>query len=175
MWRSLKNLLIGLPLLSCSHVDINQYKNEKPQLDLKSYLDGKIRGWGIVQNRSGEVVKRFDFNGIASWNGDIGHFDEKIIYSDGQVESRVWQLTKLSDSSYEAFTPSLIGKAQITVAGNAMNWRYTMKIKVNNSEYKIDFDDWMFLISDGKLMNRNYFKKFGINVGELTLFMEKVK
>ena len=54
-----------------------------------------------------------------------------------------------------------------------MNWQYTMNVKVDDSSYAIDFDDWMFLMDDGKLVNRNYFHKFGFNVGELTLFMQK--
>jgi hypothetical protein len=31
----------------------------------------------------------------------------------------------------------------------------------------------MYLMPDGQLINRNYFKKFGFTVGELTLFMQK--
>jgi len=54
-----------------------------------------------------------------------------------------------------------------------MNWQYTMNIKVDNSTYAINFDDWMFLMDGGRIINRNYFTKFGLNVGELTLFMQK--
>ena len=162
-----------LCLVACSHIDINQYQQQSPKLNLQSYLNGKIKGYGIVQDRSGNVTKRFDFSGVGSWDGDIGHFAEKITYSDGKVESRVWEFTKLSDNSYEATTPDVIGKAVISIAGNAMNWQYTMNVKVDDSSYAIDFDDWMFLMDDGKLVNRNYFHKFGFNVGELTLFMQK--
>ena len=48
-----------------------------------------------------------------------------------------------------------------------------MNIKVDNSTYAINFDDWMFLMDGGRIINRNYFTKFGLNVGELTLFMQK--
>lgn len=37
-----------------------------------------------------------------------------------------------------------IGKTVISIAGNAMNWQYTINIKVNDSSYAIYFDDWMF-------------------------------
>lgn len=161
-------------LFACSGIDVNQYKDETPKLDLQAYLSGKIKGYGIVQDGNHNVTKRFDFSGFASWSGNIGTFNEKIVYTDGKVDKRVWKFTKINNGYYEATTPDVIGKAKIKIAGNAMNWKYTMNVKVNDkTTYKIDFDDWMFLMNDGKLVNRNYFHKYGLDVGELTLFMEK--
>ena len=165
--------LCGMILASCSSNKLSQYENNTPKLDLQSFLDGKISGYGIVEDYKSNVTRRFDFSGIASWKDDNGNFDEKIVYNDGKVESRVWSIHKISDSVYEATTPAVIGKAEINIAGNAMNWKYTMNIQVDDSTYKINFDDWMYLMPNGKLINRNYFKKFGFTVGELTLFMQK--
>ncbi len=160
-------------IASCSNNKINQYASNIPKLDLPTFLSGKIVGYGIVEDYQSNITKRFDFYGFATWNGNTGSFDEKIIYSDGNIESRVWSINKMNESTYEAINSDLIGKAQIKVVGNAMNWKYTMKIKVDNSRYKIDFDDWMYLMPNGQLINRNYFKKFGFTVGQLTLFMQK--
>lgn len=165
--------LCGIFMASCSNNKINQYANNTPKLDVQNFLNGKISGYGVVEDYSANITRRFNFSGVAKWNGNNGEFDEKIVYSDGKQESRIWSITKLSESSYEATTPDVIGKAVISVAGNAMNWRYTMNIKVDDSIYKINFDDWMYLMPDGQLINRNYFKKFGVTVGELTLFMQK--
>lgn len=165
--------LCGFLLASCSNNKINQYANNTPKLDIQSFLNGKITGYGVVEDYGANITRRFNFSGIASWAGNNGRFDEKIVYSDGKEESRIWTITKLNESSYEATTPDVIGKAVISVAGNAMNWKYTMNIKVDDSIYKINFDDWMYLMPDGQLINRNYFKKFGLTVGELTLFMQK--
>ncbi len=174
MLRFIFITILAFFLFACSGMDINQYKNESPKLDLQTYLNGKIKGYGIVQDRNHNVTKRFDFSGNASWNGNIGTFNEKIVYNNGKVDKRIWKFTKINDGYYEATTPDVIGKAIIKVAGNAMNWKYTMNVKVDDSTtYKIDFDDWMFLMNDGKLVNRNYFHKYGLDVGELTLFMEK--
>ena len=165
--------LCGLFIASCSSNKIDQYAKTTPKLDLQTFLNGNIKGYGIVEDYKSNITKRFNFYGNASWNGDEGTFNEKIVYSDGNIESRIWSIHKISTSMYEATTPDVIGKARIKVAGNTMNWQYTMNIKVNDSIYKINFDDWMYLMPDGQLINRNYFKKFGFNVGELTLFMEK--
>jgi len=171
--RKILTALCGLFMVSCSSSKISQYANNTPKLDLQAFLNGKIVGDGIVEDYSANVTRRFEFSGMASWQGNNGKFDEKIVYSDGKEESRVWTLVKISESSYEATTPDVIGKATISVAGNAMNWKYVMKVKVNDSLYKINFDDWMYLMPNGTLINRNYFRKFGLNVGQLTLFMKK--
>ncbi len=173
MLRYLISALTAAAVCGCSNLDISQYKNQEPHLDLQAYLNGNISGVGIVQDRNHNVTKRFKFNGRGYWNGDNGTFDEIIAYSDGKVESRTWSFKKISESSFEATTPDVIGKASIKLSGNSMNWQYTMNIKVDNSTYAINFDDWMFLMDGGKIINRNYFTKFGLNVGELTLFMQK--
>ncbi len=49
-----------------------------------------------------------------------------------------------------------------------------MDIIVDNSTYKVRFDDWMWQMNDGIIINRSYIKKFGITVAELTLFMKKL-
>ena len=165
--------LYGLIMASCSSNKIQQYVNNTPQLNLQHFLNGKISGYGIVEDYKSNVTRRFNFFGIANWSGNHGSFDEKIVYSDGKIESRIWSIYKITENTYQATTPDVIGKADITVAGNAMNWKYTMNVKVNDSLYKINFDDWMYLMPDGQLINRNYFKKFGFVVGELTLFMQK--
>ncbi|HCQ71641.1 MAG TPA: DUF3833 domain-containing protein, partial [Rhodospirillaceae bacterium] len=67
----------------------------------------------------------------------------------------------------------IIGTATGHTAGNAMRWAYAMDLDVGEKTYRITFDDWMFLMNDGVLINRSYLKKFGLTVGELTLFMQK--
>lgn len=173
--RKLMMAICSLFISACSNNKINQYSENTPKLNLKDFLNGKIIGYGIVEDYNKNVTRRFNFYGNAKWEGNQGVFDEKIVYSDGKEENRVWSITKINDISYEATNRDLIGTATITIAGNAMNWKYKMNIKVDNSVYKLDFDDWMYLMPNGQLINRNYFKKFGFTVGELTLFMEKEK
>ena len=119
------------------------------------------------------MTKSFDFSGDASWQGDNGQFHERMVYNDGKVDTRVWTFKKISENRYEGYTNEVIGIAVIDISGNAMNWKYKMNVKVRDKTYLISFDDWMFLLPEGKLINRNYFKKFGLTVGELTLLMQK--
>jgi hypothetical protein len=49
------------------------------------------------------------------------------------------------------------------------------RLPVGDATYCITFDDWMWQMNDGVLINRSYLKKFGITVAELSLFMQKQK
>ena len=48
-----------------------------------------------------------------------------------------------------------------------------MKLEVGGTTYDVTFDDWMYAMNDGIVVNRSYLKKFGFRVAELSLFMQK--
>lgn len=165
---------MAITLLSACSDDINQYQGKQPTLDLPTYLQGKIEGDGIIQNWRGHVVKSFHFSAEANWQDNICTLDEHMTYDDGSADHRIWHIEKIDDHHYQANTKDVIGKAMISVQGNAMQWRYQMDVKVKDSTYRLKFDDWMYLVNNDTLINKNRFKKFGITVGSLTLFMHKV-
>jgi hypothetical protein len=160
-------------LTACTGPNLTYYKQDAPPLDLKDYFTGPIKAWGLVQDRKGQVTRRFDVVMHGSWEGDVGTLEEHFNYYDGETDKRVWTITKISADRYEGKAGDIIGKADGEVAGNTMRWAYVMDLPVGDTTYKITFDDWMFLMNDGVLINRSYLKKFGITVAELTLFMQK--
>ena len=48
-----------------------------------------------------------------------------------------------------------------------------MDLKVGDGSWRVSFDDWMFLQPDGVLVNRARVKKWGFEIGEVTLFFTK--
>ena len=92
--------LLLLGLTACSGPDIRQYAGEQPRLELSDYLNGELEAWGMFQNRSGEVVKRFHVAMTGTWQGDVGTLDERFTYSDGTTERRVWTLRRQADGSW---------------------------------------------------------------------------
>lgn len=152
---------------------LSDYKDSQPPINLKEYFNGPIKAWGFVQDYSGKVTRRFDVEMVGSWDGDTGTLKEKFEYYDGETDERVWTIKKISDNHYEGSAGDIIGKAKGQTSGYAMRWAYQMNLDVGDKTYKITFDDWMFQMNDGILINRSYLKKFGFTVGELTLFMQK--
>lgn len=154
---------------------IEDYAQEKPSVDVKTYFDGPIKAWGLVQGRNGKVLTRFDVTMVGRWDGDEGVLEEDFNYYDGRKQQRTWRITRTGKDSYTGTADDIIGSAVGEQGGNAVRWSYVMDLEVSGKTYKIKFDDWMWLMNDGILINRSYLKKFGITVAELTLFMQKVE
>lgn len=164
-----------MALSGCSGHQIESYQGTKPVFDLKSYFNGPIKAWGVVQDRSGKVIQRFDVNMNGTWEGDTGTLKEHFRYYDGKTQERTWTIKKTSEGHYQGTAGDIIGTAGGEVVGSAMRWAYQMDVPVGGTTYRITFDDWMFNMNDDVLINRSYLKKFGFTVAELTLFMQKQK
>ena len=162
-------------LSSCAGNNIDYYKGTTPRADIKEYFNGPVKAWGIVQDWRGRVVRRFDVSMVGEWNGDIGTLTEHFDYYDGEKQQRVWTIKKLADGTFEGTASDIIGKATGNTEGSAVRWNYVMDLPVGDTTYHIRFDDWMWVMNDGVLINRSYLKKFGITVSELTIFMQKQK
>lgn len=162
-----------LNLMSCSNHNINNYQNEVPKINLREFFNGKIEALGIVQDRSGKVIKRFKVDILASWNGNIATLDEKFVYSDNTKSARVWKLNEISSHQYVGRAGDVLGTAIGETAGNTFYFQYYLDLPVGDSSYKVHFEDWMYLLDDNTLLARSYMTKWGINLGEVTIVMTK--
>lgn len=162
-------------LSSCAGNTLDYYKGTTPKADIKEYFNGPIKAWGIVQDWRGHVVTQFDIDMVGKWDGDTGTLTEKFTYYDGKKQERMWTIKKLPDGTYEGTADDILDKATGATQGSAARWSYVMDLPVNDTTYNIRFDDWMWQMNDGVLINRSYLKKFGITVSELTIFMQKQK
>ena len=67
----------------------------------------------------------------------------------------------------------VVGEAQGDLAGNALNWTYTLALPVDGTIYHVQFNDWMYLITPKVMLNKAKMSKFGIELGEVTLSFYK--
>ena len=162
-----------LGLAGCAGIPVEKYRAEKPVLDLKTYFNGTIDGWGMFQKRSGEVVKRFHVVVDARWQGEVGTLDERFTWSDGTTSRRVWTITKQGEGRYTGRADDVIGEAVGESAGNALRWRYVLALPDDGKVWHVHFDDWMYLIDDQVMLNRSVMSKWGFNLGEVTLSFKK--
>jgi hypothetical protein len=155
-------------------VDIKSYANETPKLDLATYFNGTVDGWAVVTDRSGKVIKRFTVAMKCTWQGDVGTLDEDFTYSDGKKEKRVWTIKKLPDGKYAGTAADVIGTADGSAAGNALNWKYTLALPVDGTIYNVQFDDWLWQIDEKVMLNKAVMSKFGFKLAEITIsFMKR--
>ena len=164
-------------LFGCSGPQVSQYANEKPTLDLSEYFSGTIDAYGIFTDRSGAVVKRFTVLIQANWQvvdgKKVGTLDERFDYSDGSKQKRIWTLTETAPGKYIGKADDVVGEANGSSAGNALNWAYTLALPVDGTVYNVQFDDWMYLVTPKVMINKAQMSKFGINLGEVTLSFYK--
>ena len=172
--RTLLTLLTIFLLSGCNSVDVAQYATNRPQLDLFSYFTGKTKGYGIVQNRKGVQTRYFivDITGTIEADGSLKLYEE-FDWSDGEQPTRTWMINKSSEHNYSGTAGDVVGTAEGSAYGNALNWEYHLNLKVEDSTWEIKFDDWMFLITEQILINRARMSKFGFTVGEITIVFQK--
>ncbi len=174
----LLSLLIAAGLAAgCAGPQITDYALEKPQLDMRQYFNGTLDAYGVFTDRSGKVVKRFTVVMKCSWQGspgqEVGVLDEDFTYSDGSKDRRVWTLKRGADGQYTGTAADVLGEANGQEKGNAFRWGYTLKLPVDGKIVEVQFDDWMYLMSDKVMLNKAVMSKFGFKLGEVTLSFVK--
>lgn len=163
--------LVGLS--GCASQSIEQYAQEKPGLDLQQYFNGTLDAYGVFTDRSGAVVKRFTVLMQCSWQGDDGVLDEDFVYSDGTRQKRIWRLKKLGNGRFSGRADDVVDEALGESQGNAFHWVYTLSLPVNGRVFEVQFDDWMYLMTDTVMLNKATMSKFGLRLGEATLSFTK--
>lgn len=166
----MRAMLAGLlTLAGCGSVPVDQYRAEWPAMDLQRYFNGTVDAWGMFQDRSGKVVKRFTVRIDAKWAGDTGTLDEHFDYSDGTRSRRVWTVTRIDAHRYRGTADDVVGEARGEAYGNALRWQYVLRLDVDGRTWEVDFDDWMYRVDDQVMLNRSVMSKFGFRLGEVTL------
>jgi len=172
--RALLGLATATLLGACASAPTPaDYAQETPRLDLRSYFNGPLTAHGIFTDRGGKVARRFTVRMVGTWTGNQGVLEEDFVYSDGTKERRVWRLTDQGNGRYSGRADDVVGEAIGIAAGNALNWRYTLALKVDGRTVEVQFDDWMYLMDDRVMLNKAAMSKFGIFLGEVTLSFTK--
>jgi len=168
-------ILFGILLTSCSGNKMKpiDFKSQKPRLIIEDYLSGNVKAWGILQNRSGKVTRQFSADLNGKWNGKKLILDEKFNWSDGEIQTRQWQINKIDEHNYEGTAGDVVGTAKGYSYGPAFKFEYVLLIPIKGKEIKITFDDWIFMQDERVAINRATMTKFGIKVAELTVMFVK--
>lgn len=153
---------------------VTVYKDKGPRLELDKFFNGDLRAWGVVMSRSHKVTRRFVATLNGQWKDNKGVLKEEFIFDDKEVQKREWKLTKTGDNKYEGTASDVNGTGYGETSGFAMNWKYTLQIPVDGVVYNVGFDDSMFLVDEKNLINRAEMTKFGIRIGEIIIFIQKI-
>lgn len=149
----------------------DDYADHGPQFDIRERLNGAIVCEGVIYGPTGKVTSRFTADFEATWDGNIGTMKEIFHYDSGNVQNREWKLTLGNDGAIKAEAPDVIGAGSGQQKGSAVLMNYRIKLSDEAGGHVLDTTDWMYLMSNGSIMNRSQFRKFGIKVAELVATM----
>ena len=166
--------LIIIFLTGCANnMKPTDFKDQKPKLVIEDFLSGNVKAWGILQNRSGNVIRQFSADLNGKWDGKKLLLEEKFNWTDGEIQTRQWTINKLDEHNYTGTAKDVVGTAKGYSYGPAFKFEYVLLVPVKGKEMKITFDDWIFKQDENVAINRATMKKFGFKVAELTVMFVK--
>jgi hypothetical protein len=177
----IKPLLLSTALLlsGCASTNIAQFDAAKPDLVLEDFFLGQTQATGLFEDRFGKVRRQFTVDISGKVEGDTLILDEDFTYNDGEKQRRIWKLKKMGNGRYEGRANDVDGVAIGVLRGNAFNFRYAIDLKVGTKKdgsaknWRVTFNDWMFLQPNGVILNRAYVSRWGLQIGSVTLSFKK--
>lgn len=177
MIKLISTIILAMSLFSCSNLTPKTYESNSPKLDIQQYLNGKVKAWGILEDRSGKITRRFVVDMEGKWEDNKGVLEEYFTFDDGEKSERIWTIIFDDENNFSATAADVVGKATGSQHGNAMQMQYVLDLEVDKEKgtrYNVTLDDWMYLLDDKILVNKSKIKKFGITFGKLTIFFQKL-
>lgn len=173
----LKPVTLGLALslmAACSgRPSLDDPALSSRDLDLERFFNGNLLAHGQFQDRFGTVRSRFRVDMVGKWNGRTLRLEEDFSYDDGHEDHRTWILTRTGPETWQGTAGDVVGVASGREKGDTFNWTYTVDLPRDGGSLRVQFDDWMWKMSDTRVINRAYVRKAGITIGEVIIFFEK--
>jgi hypothetical protein len=162
-------LLLAAIAAGCAAVNVNDYRDFEPRLDMEEFFQGKLTAHGVVKDRAGRVIRTFNADITASWEDGVGLLDEDFLFDDGTADNRKWVLTPTVSNRYAATAGDVIGVGELEVAGNSVFLDYVLRVPYRDGTVDVRVDDRMYLVAPGVLLNESEMRKFGVRVGSILL------
>ena len=141
--------------------------------DITRFLLGRTRAWGIFEDRFGHLRRRFDVEMEGRWEGDAFLLAERFVYDTGETEARTWRLKRDTPGRFTATCADCVGEARGVSSADTIRMSYTFRLKLATRTLTVHLDDRIYRLGDGIAMNRATMRKWGIRIGELSLFFRR--
>ena len=143
------------------------------RFELTTFLHGRTRAWGVFEDRFGRLRRRFYVTMTGTWHDNTFVLDEQFLSDDGRIEHRVWHVTPLAEGRFTATCDDCIGEAVGRCTTDSVVMRYRFRLRLPSRVLTVDFLDRLYKINATTAVNRAMVSKWGIKIGELSLFFLK--
>ncbi|RMF08848.1 MAG: DUF3833 domain-containing protein [Alphaproteobacteria bacterium] len=172
--RRLCIVYLVMMTMGCSSMTVAEFEGGTPELKLEEFFLGRTEASGFFEDRFGRIRKQFVVSIHGDWDGRVLTLEEDFRYLDGTTEKRLWKIRTVGEYGYEGTAENVVGIAAGKRAGNAFNWRYSFAMAVGNDVWRVKFDDWMFLMPNGVLINKATVTRWGFEIGRVTLAFRRL-
>jgi hypothetical protein len=152
-----------------------EYEGLAPAIDIRKHLSGPIVCEGVIYGPTGRVSSRFVARMQGEWNGNSGVLREHFVYDNGDRQERAWLLELSDDGRIAARADDVVGVGRGKQSGPGVRLCYRIRLPEEAGGHVLDTTDWMYLVEDGKIINRSQFRKFGFKVAELVATIRQEK
>lgn len=142
--------------------------------ELTSFLEGHTRAWGVFEDRFGRVRRRLAVDMHGRWQDGTFVLDERFEYDCDTVEMRTWRVVPLGGGRFRASCPDCVGDAMGECTIDSVRMSYRFRLKLESGEIVVTFDDRLYRIGESIAVNRATMSKWGIKLGELSLFFQRL-
>lgn len=143
---------------------IDVYRNEKPALDIRTYLVGTWRAAGVMEDVSGRVVGRFVVTLEAAWSGNEGTLTETWHDAAGANEIRITKLSVDTAGNIIGEGTHTSGELYGKQRGQAMQLVYGLKRDMGAKSAVLSTKDCFYAIDGAHFMRKTQMRKFGIGI-----------
>jgi Protein of unknown function (DUF3833) len=141
---------------------------------LTEFFNGTVLAFGMFEDRFGTLRRRFEVEMSGRFEGETFWLTEHFRYDDGEIADRVWRIVPGSDGSFTATAGDIVGQVQATATPDTITMRYQHRIEMQGRSVVLSFLDRIFAMDAQTAFSRAKVSKFGIKVGEVTIYYRRI-
>lgn len=141
--------------------------------EITRFLEGRTTAWGIFEDRFGTLRRRFTVDMNGRWEGKVFQLDESFVYDTGEREERTWIVTPQDGGRFNATCADCVGSALGSCDDQSIRMRYRFRLRIAGRALVVAFDDRIYRVGPDIAVNRATMSKWGIKLGELSLFFRR--
>jgi hypothetical protein len=149
-------------------------KPEASLFELTEFLEGHTRAWGVFEDRFGRVRRRLTVDMHGRWQDGTFVLDERFAYDGDAVETRTWRVVGLGAGRFRATCADCVGEAIGECDRESVRMSYRFRLNLEGREIVVTFDDRLYRVDDRIAVNRATMSKWGVKLGELSLFFHRM-
>jgi len=146
---------------------------DRPRFELTTFLHGRTTAWGIFEDRFGRLRRRFRVEMHGHWREGAFLLEESFHYDTGEHESRTWSVVPEGEGRFTATCADCVGTAVGQCDDHSIRMRYRFRLQLDSRVVTVDLDDRIYRMGDAIAVNRATMRKWGVKLGELSLFFQR--